>query len=159
MTNKFPVTVEGIKLLRSELDKLKHEDRPNVIQAIAEARELGDLKENAEYHSARERQGFIEGRISDLEAKISNAQVIDITTISNTGKVIFGSTVTISNCETGEQSVYKIVGEDEADFKQHKLSVCSPVARAVIGKSQGDVVEVSTPAGMVEYEIEKVEYI
>lgn len=159
MTTKVPVTLEGMNLLREELDKLKHDDRPDVIKAIAEARELGDLKENAEYHAARERQGFIEGRISELEGKISNAQVIDVTALTNEGKVIFGSTVTILNTETDETFTYKIVGEDEADFKLGKLSVGSPVARAIIGKQYGSVVEVSTPSGMVEYEISKVDYI
>lgn len=157
--NKVPVTAEGIKKLRDELEKLKHEDRPNVIQAIASARELGDLKENAEYHAARERQGFIEGRISDLEAKISNAQVIDVTKINNDGKVVFGSTVTLVNVETNEESTYKVVGDDEADYKENKLSINSPVARAIIGRFIDDVVEVKTPAGIVEYEISDVKYI
>ena len=159
MNNKVPVTVDGMQALRDELDKLKSQDRPAVIAAIASARELGDLKENAEYHAARERQGFIEGRIAELEGKISNAQVIDITKVPNEGKVIFGATVTILNTSNDEEHTYTIVGEDEADFKLNKLSVGSPVARAIIGKLQDDVVEVQTPSGTVEYEITDIKYI
>jgi transcription elongation factor GreA len=153
------MTVEGEKRLRTELLKLKSEDRPRIIQAIAEAREHGDLKENAEYHAAREQQGFCEGRIAEIEGKLADSQVIDITTIPANGKVLFGVTVTIVNIETDEQKSYKIVGDDEAEPKLSKISVSSPIARALIGKQVGDEVLVRTPGGDVEYEIEKVEHI
>ncbi len=156
---KYPMTLEGESSLRDELRHLKTEARPTVVAAIAEAREHGDLKENAEYHAAREQQGFIEARISDIEGRLSTAQVIDVTKITNNGKVIFGSTVTIVNCETDEESVYKLVGEDEADVKLRKISVTSPIARGLIGKEEGDATMITTPAGVVEYEIDKVEYI
>lgn len=156
---KFPMTVTGEQALQDELKKLKSEDRPRVIADIAEAREHGDLKENAEYHAAREQQGFIEGRIQDIEAKLSNAQVIDVTTISHTGKVIFGTTVSIVNVETDEALTYQIVGDDEADIKQNRISVSSPIARALIGKEEGDVVGVNVPSGLVEYEIDEVKHI
>ncbi len=156
---KYPMTLEGERSLRDELRHLKTEARPTVVAAIAEAREHGDLKENAEYHAAREQQGFIEARISDIEGRLSTAQVIDVTKIANNGKVIFGSTVTIVNCETDEESVYKLVGEDEADVKLRKISVTSPIARGLIGKEEGDATMITTPAGVVEYEIDKVEYI
>jgi transcription elongation factor GreA len=153
------MTVEGEKRLRAELLKLKSEDRPRIIQAIAEAREHGDLKENAEYHAAREQQGFCEGRIAEIEGKLADSQVIDITTIPANGKVLFGVTVTIVNIETDEQKCYKIVGDDEAEPKLSKISVSSPIARALIGKLVGDEVLVRTPGGDVEYEIEKIEHI
>lgn len=159
MMQKFPMTVTGEQALQDELKKLKSEDRPRVIADIAEAREHGDLKENAEYHAAREQQGFIEGRIQDIEAKLSNAQVIDVTTISHTGKVIFGTTVSIVNVETDEALTYQIVGDDEADIKQNRISVSSPIARALIGKEEGDVVGVNVPSGLVEYEIDEVKHI
>jgi transcription elongation factor GreA len=157
--NKVPMTSEGAKALNDELTKLKKEDRPKVVQAIAEAREHGDLKENAEYHAAREQQGFIEGRIQEIEGKLSHVQIIDITKIPEGDKVIFGSTVDILNIETDETKTYKIVGDDEADIKAGKISYQSPIARALIGKEVGDVVMVATPGGNVEYEIDDVKYI
>ena len=155
---KNVMTVEGEAALRVELDNLKKNDRPNVIAAIAEAREHGDLKENAEYHAAREQQGFIEGRIQDIEAKLSNSQIIDIAKIPQGDRVIFGSKVTILNVETDEQVTYRIVGDDEADVKEGKISYQSPIARALISKEIGDVVVVKTPGGDVEYEIDDVVY-
>lgn len=156
---KFPMTIEGEKALRTELQQLKTVERPKVIAAIAEAREHGDLKENAEYHAAREQQGFIEGRIQDIEGKLSNAQIIDIKTIPHTGKVIFGVTVTLINCDTDAEVVYRIVGDDEADIKQNRISVSSPIARALIGKEEGDTVVVQIPSGTVEYEIDTVKHV
>ncbi|KJZ16662.1 transcription elongation factor GreA [Halomonas sp. S2151] len=157
--NKVPMTVGGEQRLREELEQLKSEARPTVIAAIAEAREHGDLKENAEYHAAREQQGFIEGRIQEIEGKLSNAQVIDVTKLPKTGKVIFGVTVELLNLDTDEEVTYRIVGEDEADIKQRRISVTSPIARALIGKEEGEVVLVRTPGGEVEYEITGVEHI
>ncbi len=157
--NKVPMTVAGERSLREELDHLKSEARPQVIAAIAEAREHGDLKENAEYHAAREQQGFIEGRIQEIESKLSVAQVIDVTKLPKTGKVIFGVTVALMNLDTDAEVTYRIVGEDEADIKSGRISVTSPIARALIGKEEGDVVVVKTPGGDVEYEIGSVEYI
>ena len=157
--NKVPLTVQGAEALQAELNKLKNEDRPRIIQAIAEAREHGDLKENAEYHAAREQQGFVEGRIADIEGKLSNAQVIDITKMDDNGKIIFGTTVVLLNTSTDEEVTYKIVGEDEADIKANMISVTSPIARALIGKSQDDVAVVQAPGGDVEYEILEVQYI
>lgn len=159
MADRVPMTKVGESRLREELQTLKSKDRPRVIAAIAEAREHGDLKENAEYHAAREQQSFIEGRIQEVEGKLSSAQVIDVTTMENTGKVIFGTTVHLLNVDTDEQVVYQIVGEDEADIKAGKISVSSPIARALIGKNDGDVVAIRVPSGTVEYEIEEVEYI
>lgn len=156
---KIPMTVAGNKALREELTRLKSVERPRIIQAIAEAREHGDLKENAEYHAAREQQGFCEGRIKDIEAKLSLAQVIDITQIEPTGKVIFGTTVTLLNVDTDHTVTYRIVGEDEADVKQGRLSVTSPIARALIGKDEGDEVSITTPSGVVTYEITTVEHL
>lgn len=156
---KYPMTVGGEKSLRDELVDLKTVQRPEVIQAIAEAREHGDLKENAEYHAAREQQGFIEGRIKDIEGKLSNAQVIDITTLPANGKVVFGSTVTLHDLDTEQEIVYQIVGDDEADLKNGKISFGSPVAKAIIGKLEGDDVGVETPGGVREYEIVKVQYV
>lgn len=156
---RFPMTVESEQALREELHRRKTVDRARIAGAIAEARALGDLKENAEYHAAREQQSFNEGRIQELEGNLSNAQVIDITTIENTGKVVFGTTVSLINADTDERVEYKIVGEDEADVKQGKISVSSPIARALIGKEEGDVAVVQTPKGSVEYEIDKVKHI
>ncbi len=153
------MTVHGETSLREELKQLKSIERPRVIAAIAEAREHGDLKENAEYHAAREQQSFIEGRIQEIESKLSSAQVIDVTTIENTGKVIFGVTVRLLNVDTDEQVSYQICGEDEADIKAGKLSVSSPIARALVGRSEGDVVAIRVPSGTVEYEIEEVEHL
>jgi transcription elongation factor GreA len=155
---RFPMTKQGHDALQAELQHLKTVERPRISAAIAEARAHGDLKENAEYHAAREQQGFIEGRIQDIEAKLSNAQVIDVTTMPKTGKVIFGVTVDIVNVETDETKTYQIVGDDEADIKNNKISVNSPIARGLIGKEEGDVVGIQTPAGVVEYEIAEVRY-
>ena len=152
------MTKFGESSLRDELQRLKQVERPRIVAAIAEAREHGDLKENAEYHAAREQQGFCEGRIKDIEAKLSHAQVIDVTQIENTGKVIFGVTVTLINLETDQSVAYQIVGEDEADVKNGKISVTSPIARGLIGKEEGDEVSVTTPGGVVEYEIDSVEH-
>jgi transcription elongation factor GreA len=153
------MTVRGEGMLREELADLKTNQRPAVIQAIAEAREHGDLKENAEYHAAREQQGFIEGRIKEIEGKLSNAQVIDVTQQSVTGKVIFGATVTLLDLDTDQSIVYQIVGDDEADLKNNRISFGSPVAKALISKLEGDDVSVDTPGGVREYEIVSVEYI
>ena len=158
LMQKNPMTVEGEAALRAELDRLKKQDRPVVIQAIAEAREHGDLKENAEYHAAREQQGFIEGRIQDIEGKRSTAQVIDISAMPQGDRVIFGSKVTILNVETDEQVTYRIVGDDEANVKEGKISYQSPIARGLISKEVGDVVVVKTPGGDVEFEIDGVVY-
>ena len=156
--SKIPMTKSGESSLRDELQRLKQVERPRIVAAIAEAREHGDLKENAEYHAAREQQGFCEGRIKDIEAKLSHAQVIDVTHIENTGKVIFGVTVTLINLETDQSVTYQIVGEDEADVKNGKISVTSPIVRGLIGKEEGDEVSVTTPGGVVEYEIDSVEH-
>ena len=157
--NKTPMTVRGAEALRQELNELKTVARPKVIAAIAEAREHGDLKENAEYHAAREQQGFVEGRIQDIESKLANVQVIDVTKMENKGKVIFGATVTLVDIDTEKEQTYQIVGDDESDVESGKISVNSPIARAIIGKELEDVVAVTTPAGMVEYEISQVEYV
>ena len=156
-----PMTVEGIEKLREELNHLKTVVRPATSKAIAEARDHGDLKENAEYHAAKEQQSFSEGRILEIEGKLADAQVIDITKIAPTGKVIFGSTVTLADLESDDDADvrYKIVGEDEADIKESKISIMSPIARAMVGKAEGDVIVVKTPEGEREYEIEKVEHI
>jgi len=156
---RVPMTTAGAEALRKELDQLKKVDRPRISAAIAEAREHGDLKENAECHAAREQQGFCEGRIQDIESKLSNAQIIDITSIQNTGKVIFGVTVTIVDVDSDEEKVYQIVGDDEADIKSGKLSVNSPIARGLIGREEGDTVQIDTPGGTKEYEIDKVEHL
>ncbi|MDP6198486.1 MAG: transcription elongation factor GreA [Porticoccaceae bacterium] len=155
---KNPMTVEGEAALRKEVDHLIKVVRPSIIEAIATAREHGDLKENAEYHAAREQQSFTEGRIQDIEAKLSNSQIIDISKIPQGDRVIFGSTVTILNVETDEQVTYRIVGDDEANVKEGKISYQSPIARALISKEIGDVVMVKTPGGDVEYEIDDVVY-
>jgi transcription elongation factor GreA len=159
MSTKFPMTLTGAEQLRLELEDLKKVQRPRIVQAIAEAREHGDLKENAEYSAAREQQSFCEGRIQEIEAKLSNAQIIDVTSIPPTGKVIFGTTVTIINLENDQTVTYQIVGDDEADVKANKISVNSPIARALVGKEEGDVVVVKAPGGEVEYEIESVKHI
>jgi|TARA_R100000005_G_scaffold71620_1_gene39136 transcription elongation factor GreA len=153
------MTVSGERLLREELDRLKRVERPRIVAAIAEAREHGDLKENAEYHAAREQQSFAEGRIQEIESKLANAQVIDVTAIARTGKVIFGVTVDLINVDTDATVTYRIVGEDEADVKNNLISVGSPIARALIGKEEGDVVVVRAPAGDIEYEIGEVRHI
>ncbi len=157
--NKVPITVQGAEKLQNELKQLKTVERPQVIEAIAEARAHGDLKENAEYHAAREQQGFIEGRIKDIEAKLSNANIIDVTTLNANGKVVFGATVDVADEETGDELTYQIVGEDEADIKSNKISVSSPIARALIGKEIDDVAEVQTPGGVRSLEIVEIRYI
>jgi transcription elongation factor GreA len=156
---KVPMTVQGEQALRDELEFLKKDSRPKVIKEIAIAREHGDLKENAEYHAAREQQGFIEGRIQDIEGKLSNVQVIDVTKLPRSGKVLFGTTVTIINVENDEEKKYQIVGEDEADVPKGKISSGSPIARALLGKEAGDVVAIKIPSGMIEYEIDEVLYV
>ena len=157
--NKVPMTVSGEAALREELERLKKVERPRITEAIAEAREHGDLKENAEYHAAREQQSFNEGRIMEIEGKLANAQVIDVTAIPCTGKVIFGTTIDLVNVDTDETVTYRIGGDDEADVKSNLISVSSPIARAVIGKEEGDVVVVKAPGGDVEYEIDRVQHI
>ena len=154
-----PMTKEGESLLRDELKKLKNEDRPRIIDAIATAREFGDLKENAEYHAAKEQQSLSEARIKDIEGKLSNSQVIDILKIDPSEKVIFGTTVTVMNSDSNQSAKYKIVGEDEADANLGKISYAAPLAKQMIGKFEGDIVKVETPSGTTDYEIEKVEYI
>jgi len=156
---KVPMTVAGAETLRAELNELKTVQRPKISLAIAEAREHGDLKENAEYHAAREQQSFCEGRIREIEAKLSESEIIDISKIEPTGKVIFGTTVTLFNLDTDESVSYQIVGEDEADVASGKISVVSPIARAIMGKPDGEDVVVKVPAGEVQYEIEKIEHI
>ena len=153
------MTVQGAEALRTELHELKTVKRPEIVNSIAEAREHGDLKENAEYHAAREQQGFCEGRIQEIEGKLGNAQIIDITKIPNNGKVIFGVTVKLLNIDTEEEVTYQIVGDDEADIKNHRISVNSPIARGLIGKEVDSEVEIKTPAGLVEYEIVSVDHI
>lgn len=155
---KTPMTVLGAEKLREELEHLKTVQRPQIIQAISEARAHGDLKENAEYHAAREQQGFCEGRIQEIEAKLSNAQIIDVTKIPNNGRVVFGATVTVLKGED-EEITYRIVGDDESDIKSGLLSVNSPIARGLIGKEVDDVATITTPAGKVDFEITQVEYI
>jgi transcription elongation factor GreA len=157
--NKVPLTKEGAEKLREELSQLKSVERPKVIAAIAEAREHGDLKENAEYHAAREQQGFIEGRIQEIEGKLSNAQIIDVTTLNAGGKIVFGTTVDLLDIDSDDEVTYKIVGDDEADIKSGLISVNAPIARALIGKLEGDEVEVKTPGGVKTYEILAVKYI
>lgn len=154
----IPLTLRGAELLREELHRLKHVERPAVITAIAEARAQGDLSENAEYDAARERQGFVEGRIAELEAKLSNAQIIDPRTVDAEGRVVFASTVDLEDLDSGERSTYQIVGDDEADIKVGKISVSSPIARALIGRNVGDVINVTTPGGKREVEILDVRY-
>ncbi|MEY4761690.1 MAG: hypothetical protein RLZZ200_1546 [Pseudomonadota bacterium] len=157
--NRVPITLRGAEALRNELRRLKTEDRPNVIKAIAEARAHGDLSENAEYHAAREQQGFIEGRIAEIEGKLSNAEIIDVTQMNANGRVIFGATVDLEDEDSGAKVTYQIVGEDEADIKSNRISVGSPIARAMVGKEEGDVVEVAAPGGRRSYEIVGVRYV
>jgi transcription elongation factor GreA len=156
--DKIPMTVEGEKLLREELSLLKTVNRPQISEAIKEAREKGDLKENAEYHAAREQQSFVEGRIKDIEGKLSNAQIIDISRMPVCDKVIFGTTVVVAD-ENNKKITYKIVGEDEADLKKGKISVTSPISRALVGKNEGDDVTIKTPSGNIQYEIIEVKYV
>lgn len=157
--SKTPLTARGADMLRTELKKLKSEERPRVVEAIATARAHGDLKENAEYHAAKDQQGLIEARIRDIEAKLGNSQIIDVTTLNADGRVVFGSTVHLVDLDSDAESVYRIVGEDEADIKSGLLSIASPIARALIGKNEGDAVDVDTPGGKKSYEIAEVEYI
>jgi transcription elongation factor GreA len=157
--SKVPLTVVGAELLRAELQNLKNVERPNVIAAIAEARSHGDLSENAEYDAAKERQSFVEGRIAEVEGKLSNAQIIDPKLLDAEGRCVFGATVELEDLESGDKATYQIVGDDEADIKQGKISISSPIARALIGKSAGDVAEVMAPGGIREYEILDVKYI
>ena len=157
--NKVPLTAAGADKLRAELKQLKQVERPKVIQAIAEARAHGDLKENAEYHADKEQQGFIEGRITEIEGTLSNSQIIDVRSLNAEGRVVFGATVDLIEEESGAEVTYQIVGDDEADIKQGLISVNAPIARALIGKEEGDVVEVQAPGGIKEYEIVAVRYI
>lgn len=154
-----PMTASGYKRLQDELRQLKKVERPQVVEEISTARDHGDLKENAEYHAAREKQSFLEGRIQDLEIKLGDVQVIDVTSLKNEGKVVFGSTVTAVNIDTDKEIVYTIVGDDESDIKQNKISYAAPIARALIGKFVGDEVDVEAPSGIISYEITKVEYV
>jgi transcription elongation factor GreA len=156
--NKVPLTARGAEQLRIELEQLKRVERPKIIEAISEARAHGDLKENAEYHAAREQQGFIEGRIKELESKLSHAQIIDVTQLPQTGKVVFGTTVDVLHMDKDEEHTFIIVGDDEADIKQGKISVGSPIARGLIGKSEGDTALVEAPGGKREFEILEVRY-
>ena len=156
---KAPITKIGEQLLRDELQHLKHVERPAVITAISEARAQGDLSENAEYDAAKEKQGFVEGRIIELEAKLANAQVIDPTTLDAEGRVVFGATVVLEDLENNQEVRYQIVGDDEADIKESKISISSPIARALIGKYAGDVAQVQAPSGVREYEVIEVLYI
>jgi transcription elongation factor GreA len=155
---RTPMTMRGAEALRNELKKLKTESRPNVIKAIAEARGHGDLSENAEYHAAREQQGFIEGRINEIEAKLSTAEIIDTSKLTNTGKVVFGAVVELEEQDGAHRVTYQVVGEDEADIRAGRISITSPIARAVVGKSEGDVVDVAAPGGIRSYEIVAVKY-
>ncbi|OGV76303.1 MAG: transcription elongation factor GreA [Methylotenera sp. RIFCSPLOWO2_02_FULL_45_14] len=157
--SQIPVTVRGAELLKEELLRLRSIDRPYIIQAIAEARAQGDLSENAEYEAAKERQSFIEGRINEVEAKLSNLQVIDPRTLNAEGRVVFGATVNIEDLDSGDNKTYQIVGEDEADIKGGKISIGSPIARGLIGKSVGDIAEIAAPGGIKEYEVLDVLYI
>lgn len=157
--NRMPMTAEGAERLRRQLDELKSVERPRVIQALAEARAHGDLSENAEYHAARERQGFIEGRIATIEEALAIAEIIDVTKIDAEGKIVFGATIELFNLDTGQEVRYQIVGEMEADIDRGLLSVTAPIARAMIGKEEGDVFQVDAPGGIVEYEVLSVAYI
>ncbi|MCG7657491.1 transcription elongation factor GreA [Wielerella bovis] len=157
--SKIPLTIRGAEALKAELQQLKSVARPEIIAAIAEARSHGDLSENAEYEAAKEKQGFIEGRIAELESKLSHAQIIDPKEIHAEGRIVFGATVTVLDLETDEETTYQVVGDDEADIKEKRIAVSSPIARALIGKEEGDVAEVQAPSGMREYEILTVEYI
>lgn len=157
--SKFPITLRGAEMLREELKRLKTVDRPNVVAAIAEARSHGDLSENAEYDAAKERQGFIEGRIAELEAKLGSAQIIDPKTINAGGRCVFGSTVVLEDINNGDVVTYQIVGDDEANIRERKISISSPIARALIGKMSGDIAEVQAPGGVREYEVVDVQYL
>ena len=157
--DKVPMTVAGAAALRQELDRLKSQERPRIIREIATAREQGDLRENAEHQYAKEEQGLIEGRIAEIEGKLSVAQVIDVTTIESSGKVIFGVTVGLINLDDDSEVTYKIVGDDEADLKEQRISIYTPIARALIGKEAGDVVVVQTPSGDIQYEIDSVAHL
>ncbi len=157
--NKSPMTGQGAQKLRNELHELKTIKRPQIIQAIAEARAHGDLKENAEYHAAREQQGFLEGRIAEIEGKLANAEIIEVTKINAGGKIVFGATVDLINIDTDEEVTYQIVGEDEADIKANLISINSPIARALIGKQAGDIAVVQAPGGKKEYEVLEIKYI
>jgi transcription elongation factor GreA len=159
MSGKIPITVFGAEALKNELHRLKTKDRPSVIQAIAEARAQGDISENAEYDAAKERQGFIEGRIIEIEGKLASAQIINPTLLDGDGRVVFGATVDLEDQESGEQVTYQIVGDDEADIKENKISISSPIARALIGKYAGDMAEVNAPGGTREYEVVDVRYV
>lgn len=156
---KVPLTARGAEQLREELKRLKSQERPRIVEAIATARAHGDLKENAEYHAAKEQQGLVEARVRDIEAKLSQAQIIDVTQLNPEGRVVFGATVQLVDIEDGSESRYQIVGEDEADIKSGLLSIGSPIARALIGKHEGDTVEVTAPNGTRAYEISQVEYL
>jgi transcription elongation factor GreA len=158
MNEKLPMTADGLAKLKSELEKLKNSERPNIIKAIAEAREHGDLSENAEYHAAREKQSFIEGRISELENKISRAEVIDISSLDNS-KITFGATVNITDLSSGETHTYTIVGADESDIEKNLISISAPLGRAMINKTINDVIEVTTPGGLKEYQINSIKYL
>jgi transcription elongation factor GreA len=155
---RTPMTLRGAEALRAELKRLKTEARPSVIKAIAEARGHGDLSENAEYHAAREQQGFIEGRIKEIEMKLANAEIIDPSRLTNTGKVVFGAVVELEDQDDGSRVVYQVAGEDEADIRAGRISITSPIARALVGKSQGEVVDVSAPGGIRSYEIVAVRF-
>ena len=157
--NKSPITAQGAQKLHDELHELKTVKRPQIIQAIAEARAHGDLKENAEYHAAREQQSFIEGRIVEIDSKLANAEIIDVTKINAGGKIVFGATVDLMNVDTEEEVTYQIVGEDEADIKANLISISSPIARALIGKKEGDIAVVNAPSGKKEYEVLDIKYI
>jgi transcription elongation factor GreA len=157
--NKVPLTVKGAEKLRSELEELKSVVRPRIINSIATAREHGDLKENAEYHAAKEQQSFAEGRINEIESKLSNAQIIDVTKVDANGQVVFGATVEIEDVDSEKRATYQIVGEDEANIKEGRISIGSPIARALIGKQVEDVVNVKAPGGNIDYEIISIEYI
>lgn len=159
MMQRHPMTKDGADKLKQELEKLKKEDRPTVTQAIAEAREHGDLKENAEYHAAREQQGLIEARIKQVESILGSVQIIDVTKLTPNGKVVFGSTVTVLNVDNDQEVTYKIVGEEEADLEHNKISVNSPIARALIGKEEGDEIVVKAPSGNIDYEIVEIQYL
>jgi transcription elongation factor GreA len=161
MTTTYPMTIQGAKKLQEELKQLKSVERPKIIAAIAEARAHGDLRENAEYHAAKERQGFIEGRIQHIEGKLAHAQIIDVTKIKNEGRIIFGATVTLLKLDANESEkvTYQLVGDDESDIKAGKLAISAPMARALIGKELYDIVEVNTPSGLVEYEITEVKLL
>lgn len=157
--NRIPITSLGYEMLKQELHKLKTVERPTIVEAIAEARAHGDLRENAEYNAAKEKQGFVEGRIREVEHKLAIAEVVDPKALGHLRQIVFGATVLLSNLETEEEFKYQIVGEDEADIKQSKISFSSPIARSLIGKERGDVISVTAPGGLVEYEILEIEYI